>query len=144
MKISSREEACSKSHLFVSAHPRAGPPALVHQPGATVSCPWCCNQWWLQMHRVLRSPGNLCQGAAPNPTSVQGSSSVHSPWWRKDQAEPKPLSLSFAGSAHPHWNPTGFIYLVFCWPLLDKHQKTSFLPHPASFCLGPFCQTPAV
>lgn len=58
---------------------------------------------------------------------MQGSSSLHSSWWRKHQAETSSLDLPFARSVHPYWNPIGFIYLVFCWPLLDQHQKTSFV-----------------
>lgn len=69
--------------------------------------------------------------AAPDPTPVQGSGSVHPSWWRKHQAEPKSWSLSFARSAHPRWNPTGFVYLLFCWPLLDQHQKRSSFPQPS-------------
>lgn len=69
--------------------------------------------------------------AAPDPTPVQGSGSVHPSWWRKHQAEPKSWSLSFARSAHPCWNPTGFVYLLFCWPLLDQHQKRSSFPQPS-------------
>ena len=78
---------------------------------------------------VFHSPDNPCQDQwlHQSPTSMQGSSSLHSSWWRKHQAETNLLGLSFARSIHPHWNPIGFIYLVFYWPLLDQHQKTSFV-----------------
>lgn len=100
---------------------------------ATATSPWCWNEQWLQMHQALHSPGQLCQEQwlHQTPIPVQGSSSVHSSRWRKHQAETKSFSPSSAGSAHAHWDPTGFITFYFLSSLLDQHHKTSFFPQPS-------------
>lgn len=110
IKIISRKGMCSQSHLFVSTHPSA-PFLLWYTSQGPLSPLLGAGMNQLQMHGALPSPGHLCQEQwlHQTPTPVQGSGTVHSPWWRKHQAEPKSLNLSFARSAHPPWNPTGFV-----------------------------------
>lgn len=109
-----------------------------------VTSPWCWHERWLQMHWELPSPGHLCQERwwHQTLTPAQGSSRVHSSWWRSTRQNTDGWVSLLPGLLHPHWNPTGFIYLLFRWPLLDQHQKPSFFPQPSY--IDPFCHTPAV
>lgn len=115
-KISSRREACSKSYLFVSTHPCACLPALMHQMLATTTYHWCCNERWLQVCLVLHPSGNPCQvqWLHQSTTSMQGSSSFFSSYWRKHQAKPNSLVSPLLGLfIHTEMPLVSFTTLLF-------------------------------